>query len=121
MLKSFPGKSFRNTRNSGGDRPSSQHFLYMMLMISETAMKVFGLDAHPRSAMVMVSGKSVQQKSNTACFNTGIDRDRQVDYKNQSSQLLLAIGCIDILLKYMYVIKNNRNQLSLKLFKEIDL
>lgn len=78
LLKSFPGRSFKYTRNSGGARPNSRHLSQKMLVISATANEVFGPEEQPRSAMVTQSDKSEEAKSCSTCRRIDIGLDKYV-------------------------------------------
>jgi len=56
-LKSFLGRSFKNTCKIGGFRFNLRHVSSMASMISHIGRKVFGPEEHPMSAIVMHSGK----------------------------------------------------------------
>ena len=60
----------------------------MMVMILETAKKVFGPDEQPRSAMATLSGNVVQHKSSTACSSRVMDLDSNAVYTYTKSNTL---------------------------------
>ncbi|KAK3022092.1 hypothetical protein RJ639_045936 [Escallonia herrerae] len=57
-LKSLPGRSFKDTLNSGIGRSIWRLMAYMAPITSKTSIKVLGPDEQPRSAMPMLSGES---------------------------------------------------------------
>ena len=58
VLKSFVGRSFRNTMNSGAGSDVSLQVLMIASMMLPTMDSVFGPEEHPRSAMARVFGFS---------------------------------------------------------------
>lgn len=102
-LKSLPGRSFKNTWHSGECRPFFRQLLWMVVIISETAMEVFGPDEQPSSAILTHSGKRVLHKSTTASWIWGIDLDRNVFY-NQMKDIKTYVRTIN----HLYIILGTR-------------
>lgn len=81
-LKSFPGRSFRKTRNSGTFRHISFCFLSMASTRKEVTNKVFGPLEQPKSAMPTLSPKKLTQSLAIAPSMIGLALIMDVLYTN---------------------------------------
>lgn len=90
-LRSFLGRSFKNTCKIGGFRFNLRHVSSMASMTSHIGRKVFGPEEHPMSAIVMHSGKLLLYSCTMVSCSMGLPLTSPSSVEKTRKQILMPL------------------------------